>query len=165
MDIGSHFAAYIANQFGPFALYNRLCRFVTSHYTILVYDGSQVSNLLESLQRWQQLFQMLLHHPVLSAAFASNKADMQYDCSLHQSSQDEVRNALCQLRNNRTEGKGGIPTEVYPKFSYRGLFTKIWIFEKCPTDRQEALLLSFLQEKWQIVLLKLPWYQFYWCAC
>ncbi|CAE1141694.1 unnamed protein product [Acanthosepion pharaonis] len=120
--------------------------------TLLVGDGSILTEVAEKVNRWHKHFDVLLNHQPPAVQLDLQPADGTYNCSVDPPTIQEILSVLRQLRNNKAPGEDGIPAEVYKALPdifapwLHRVFNVVWTTETVPDDWGHAVLLPFFKK-------------------
>lgn len=121
--------------------------------TLLDANGVPISHLADRTKRWKQHFETLLNHEPPSQRPPSDIMNAPtYDANCEPPTEDEIREAIKKLKNNKASGEDGLPAEIYkscPDLMARWLHRilgAVWHSEKVPQDWSDSILLPFFKK-------------------
>lgn len=124
--------------------------FTSKTETIKNTDGKTLFNKEEILNRWKEYFSNLLN--VENNNTIEEVVTDTAEIYIPEPTQEEVRNAIRKLKNNKAVGNDNIPSELIKKgtlqleYEITELVKQIWKDEKIPQDWNEAIIIPILKK-------------------
>ena len=123
-----------------------------SNESILDTAGRPITDINQRSERWRSYFQDLLNHPNTTSPQLSLQSDPTYECNVAPPTLAEVEAIINKLKNNKSPGADGIPSEVFKYCStvlapwLLNILTQVWINEEVPQSWNEALIIPIYKK-------------------